>query len=80
MKSRTIVSYQNPVRVNIADWLATYFGRYAVGKRVSGKEADLYAYSDNQDDIQEMSLYAKNNQMLTFRSVSMEGVTSIDEY
>ncbi len=70
----------SPIIVNIAEWLSNYIGRYSVGKRVNSTDAAIYAYSDDSNDIQILGQYARKNNMLTIRSVSMKGVTTIEKH
>ena len=78
--SQSIVDCNSsPIVVNIAEWLSRFIGRYSIGERINETDAVIYAYSDNSDDIQELGKYARENKLLTIRSVSMKGVTAIEK-
>ena len=78
--SRSIVDCNNsPITVNIAEWLSNYIGRYSIGKRINKTEAAIYAYSDDAKDVPVLGKYAGDNKLMTIRSVSMKGVTTVEK-
>lgn len=78
--SRSIVDCNSsPITVNIAEWLNNFIGRYSIGKRINEAEAAIYAYSDDIKDVPELGKYAKENKLITIRSVSMKGVTTVEK-
>lgn len=79
LTSTTVVSMDGtPIKVNISDWLGLHSGRYSIGTKVNQNEALIYAYSDNEKDIDEMARYARKKKMFTFRSIPMGGITSFE--
>ena len=79
MSQSIVECVSSPIIANISEWLNEFIGRYSVGKRLNNSDVAIYAYSDDSKDIQTLGRYARENKLLTLRSVSMKGVTSVEK-
>ena len=78
--SRSIIDCNSsPIIVDISEWLCSFIGRYSIGKRINMTEAAIYAYSDEEKDVPFLGKYALEHNMMTIRSVSMKGVTTVEK-
>ena len=80
MESKTIVTYQEPLRINISDWLNENIGRVSVGEKLNSREVLIYAYSDNKKDSKQLTTMAKEHHWKTLRSFQIGDITSFEEY
>ena len=79
MDSSIIYCTDEPQKWRIAEWLNTYVGRIAVGRKTGEKqEIEILAYSDSEKDSSVLRKFAKQIGANYIRSVSSEGVTAID--
>ena len=68
---------ESPIKTSISDWLNTYIGRAAVGRKKDGYY-EILAYSDRESDHSELYKMAKNNDARYIRSFLSEGVTTVE--
>ena len=79
MPTNTIIyCNDNPIQTEGAEWLNTYLGRIAVGRKIGSSLFEILAYSDNSSDSGTLRTYARNNHAIYMRSVDNAGVTAID--
>lgn len=79
MKSNIIYCTEQPLKSTIANWLNTYVGRIAVGRRTGKqREIEILVYSDSEADSSVLREFAKQVGANYIRSVSRERAAVID--
>ncbi len=73
----TITYCETPVITVLMDWLNDHIGRISVGIR-RDDHFEIIAYSDNDDDSDQLRKYAKQRGAKYINSIDNRGITAID--
>ena len=73
-----VLCQDNPIVTDGSDWLNNYVGRISVGKKREDGTFEIYAYSDNDSESNDIRKIAKDIDGFYIRSLDNGGVTAID--